>query len=139
MIECLWARVSLEILSSKKSTVSLRPSANFTFGSHPSFAFANEISGWRCLGSSCGSGWLTKFEVDAVSFRTSSASSRIVNSIGLPRLTGPVKDGGLSINCTRPSVRSFTKQNERVWLPSPFSVMGLPAIAGIGIPRGDNF
>ena len=72
---------------------------------------------------------LTSFDEELVSFRTSSASSRMVNSTGLPRLTGPVKEGGLSIKRTRPSIRSLTKQKERVWLPSPYSVIGSPANA----------
>ena len=56
---------------------------------------ASVMSGWRCVGSSAGSGRCTIFEREPVSSITSSASSRIVNSPGLPRLTGPVKSSGV--------------------------------------------
>ncbi len=39
------------------------------------------------------------FELEPVSLITCSASSRIVNSPGFPRLTGPVNDGSVAINC----------------------------------------
>ena len=45
---------------------------------------------------------------DRVSERTSSASSLIVNSVGLPKLTGPVNSGALFIRHIRPSIRSST-------------------------------
>ena len=37
-----------------------------------------------------------------------SASSIMVNSPGLPRLTGPVKSSGMRIRRTKPSMRSST-------------------------------
>lgn len=39
-------------LSLKSSSISGRPSRNFTFGSHPNNSFAFVISGFLCLGSS---------------------------------------------------------------------------------------
>src|SRR6266851_3643618 len=49
----------------------------------------------------------------------SDASCRIVNSSGLPILTGPVKSSALFIMRTRASMMSSTYANDRVCLPSP--------------------
>ena len=47
------------------------------------------MSGWRTCGSSTGSGSKTISLGEPVTSMTVSASSRIVNSLGLPMLTGP--------------------------------------------------
>ena len=44
---------------------------------------------WRRLGSSAGSGRKVSFDLEPVISRVNSASSRMVNSPGLPRLMGP--------------------------------------------------
>ena len=46
------------------------------------------MSGFLCLGSSCGRGWNTIFDVAPVIRRMYSANSSTVISRGLPRLTG---------------------------------------------------
>ena len=51
----------------------------------------DEISGQRCLGSSSGNGRYSSRERDPVSDMISSATSLIVISAGLPRLTGSGK------------------------------------------------
>ena len=76
--------------------VGLRPSLRGTFGVQ-SKCLLDEISGRRCLGSSWGNGRRTRGDEDPVSASTKSASSTIVNSPGLPRLTGPVMQPGPSI------------------------------------------
>ena len=43
----------------KYSIVRCSPSRSWIFGSHPSWARAFVMSGWRCLGSSDGSGRVT--------------------------------------------------------------------------------
>ena len=48
----------------KYSIIRSSPSSNSIVGCHPSFSFANDISGCRCLGSSCGKGLKTIFEAD---------------------------------------------------------------------------
>src|SRR5512139_582317 len=80
----------LQSVDLKYAIVRFRPSSNGTVGAHASEERANEISGWRWRGSSWGKGRNTSFERLPVSFRVISASSRMVNSTGLPRLTGPV-------------------------------------------------
>src|SRR5262249_36717960 len=74
--------------------VRFRPSSSCTVGAQPSAERASAMSGWRWRGSSCGRGWNTSLERLPVSLSVISASSRIVNSTGLPRLTGPVSSGG---------------------------------------------
>src|SRR5215471_19550045 len=46
-----------ETFERKYSSVVTRPCSSGTFGSHPSLVRASVMSGLRCLGSSCGSGW----------------------------------------------------------------------------------
>ena len=58
-------------------------------GSQFKSAFAFEMFGWRCLGSSCGKGLLLILDFEPVSSSTFSASSKIVNSFGFPRLGRP--------------------------------------------------
>ncbi len=53
---------------------------------------------------------------------TCSAISSSVISYGLPMLTGWCSPD--SASSTRPRTRSSTKQNERVWEPSPNTVTG---------------
>jgi hypothetical protein len=55
------------------------------------------------------------------------ASSSIVNSPGLPILKGPLLLP--SMTAAKPAMRSLTYWNERVWLPSPYTVMGVPVRA----------
>jgi len=88
--------------------VSRRPSSSATFGSQSSAERASAMSGWRCFGSSAGSGWNTSFERPPTSFSTISASASMVNSPGLPMLMGPVKPAGVSIIRTIASMRSST-------------------------------
>jgi GDP-L-fucose synthase len=75
-------------IASKYSIVRFSPSSSLTFGSHPSVERARSMSGWRCSGSSSGSGFLTICDLDPESAITLSASSAIVNSSGLPRFIG---------------------------------------------------
>ena len=70
--------------------------------------FANVMSGLRCFGSSLGNGRNTMVDLDPVKRMTSSASSSMVNSTGLPRLTGPTTSGPEFIMRTKPSIRSST-------------------------------
>jgi hypothetical protein len=74
----------------KYSIVRARPCSSGIVGSQPSFSRATEMSGWRCLGSSAGSGRRMISELLPVWRIAISASSRMVNSAGLPMLTGPV-------------------------------------------------
>lgn len=55
-----------------------------------SIFFARLMSGLRCLGSFPGSFWNSMLDFEFVSSRMVLASSRIVSSCGLPRLTGPL-------------------------------------------------
>src|SRR5437667_10164511 len=96
----------------KYSMVRCSPSSSGTRGSQPRVARARAMSGWRTLGSSTGSGHSTIRLLLPVSASTRSASSRTVNSSGFPRFVG--SDSELSNNRTMPSIRSSTKQNERV-------------------------
>ena len=64
------------------------------------------MSGWRCFGSSCGNGSKTIFDFAPVILITFSASSSMVNSPGLPRLTGPMT-ASCSIRRMKPSTRSL--------------------------------
>ena len=57
---------------------------------------------------SAGSGRKTRRELLLASVMTSSASCRIVNSVGLPRFTGPVTPLGVAISRNRASMRSST-------------------------------
>src|ERR1039457_2289126 len=75
---------------SKYSIVGTKPSFNGTVGCQASFCGAKDMSGWRWNGSTWGSGWWTISDREAVSEITRSANSRIVNSFGLPMLTGLV-------------------------------------------------
>jgi hypothetical protein len=77
-----------------------------TFGLQPSCSFAFLMSGRRRCGSSTGRGSFMIFDDDAVSSITSSASSIIVNSAGLPILTGPSSALEEFISLTMPSTRS---------------------------------
>ena len=91
----------------KKSTVWARPSRSGIVGSQPSVALARVMSGRRRTGSSCGSGWKTISDVEPASSLTIVASSRIVNSPGLPRFTGPTSSSW-SIIAIIPVTRSST-------------------------------
>ena len=82
------------ISCSKYGIVRRKPSSNGTTGLHPNFDCAIAISGRRCRGSSCGNGRCTTRDCEPVSATTRSASSRIVNSPGLPRFTGPITSVG---------------------------------------------
>ena len=64
------------------------PSARFTCGSHLRMVFALVMSGFRCLGSSCGNGLKTILLLDFVALMMASANSSIVISRGLPMFTG---------------------------------------------------
>ena len=55
-----------------------------------------------------GSGFSTIGDLEPVISTIVCASSRIVNSVGLPRLIGPVTSSGLPISRTSPSIRSST-------------------------------
>src|SRR5262249_4454163 len=110
-----------------QSTVSRSPSSVSTRGSHPSSARARPISGWRTFGSSTGSGRNTISLRDAVRRMIRLASSSRVISWGFPMLTGSFT--GASMSRQRPSMRSLMYWNERVWAPSPKTVMGTPVSA----------
>src|ERR1700733_14896846 len=56
-----------EKLLRKYSILGLSPSRNGILGAHPNWACASEMSGLRCLGSSCGSGRVTSGDRDPVS------------------------------------------------------------------------
>src|SRR5262249_46827947 len=75
----------------KYATVRCKPSSSVTLGSHPRACLASVISGWRCVGSSCGRGLKTILERAPVSFSTISATSRMVYSPGFPKFTGPIQ------------------------------------------------
>ncbi len=64
--------------------------------------------GWRWVGSSLGRGLCIRSDFEPVSSMTFSASSLMVNSLGLPVLTGPVKSSGVSMSRTKASIRSST-------------------------------
>ena len=85
------------------------------------------MSGWRTLGSSIGSASKTISERDSVTSTIASAISSRVISEGLPMFTGSCTPD--SWRATRPRTRSSTKQNERVWEPSPNTVTGRSASA----------
>ena len=70
--------------------VRVSPSLSGDRGDQPSTSCALEISGRRWRGSSCGSGRCTIREREPISSITCEASSRMVNSVGLPMLIGPV-------------------------------------------------
>ncbi len=84
-------------------------------------------SGWRCVGSSTGSGSYVIVDDEAVTSTAISASCVIVYSFGLPMLIGPVCSP--SSRARKPRTSSSTKQNDRVWLPSPNTVIGSPRSA----------
>src|SRR5690606_14494261 len=89
-----------------QSMVRRRPSARSTFGSQPSTARARLMSGLRTVGSSSGRGTYSSGLSEPTRSRTSSASSVIDTSHGLPMFTGPA-----SRECssrTHPSTRSST-------------------------------
>src|SRR5881628_2024341 len=109
------------------SSVSRRPSSASTRGSQPRSARAREMSGWRTLGSSTGSGRNTISLWDDVRRMIHLARSRSVISWGLPMFTGSWT--ALFISRQRPSMRSSMYWNERVWEPSPKTVSGLPVRA----------
>ena len=90
----------------KYSTVRLRPSSSGTVGSQPSSSLARPMSGLRRTGSSEGSGRSSIAPSLAVRARIILASSSIVISPGLPRLTGPVTSRGAFISRIRPSTMS---------------------------------
>ena len=93
----------------KYAIVRASPSRSGIFGSQPSFARASVMSGLRCSGSSAGSGRALMI-VDLLpdSSTVISASSRIVNSPGLPMFTGPVTSLGAFMSARNPSSRSST-------------------------------
>ena len=66
------------------------PSSSPTFGSQPRMLRARVMSGWRCFGSSTGSGRKTISLADLVNALMRSANCRIVTSAGLPQFTGPL-------------------------------------------------
>src|SRR5262249_1171617 len=77
-------------LSRKYPMVWPSPSSSPTFGSQPRIVRARLMSGWRCFGSSTGSGRKTISLDDLVSALMRSANWRIVTSAGLPQFTGPL-------------------------------------------------
>src|SRR5215212_11955148 len=103
--------------SANHSMVRERPSLAEIFGSQPKAARAREMSGQRCLGSSCGSGlWIGLLTLPE-SLRISPATSPTVYSVGLPMFTG--RTSSLLISLKTPSTRSSTYCTLLVWLPSP--------------------
>ena len=74
---------------------------------------------WERRESACDQDLVDRLDDCGGVFFTGGDQSRIVNSLGLPRLTGPVKSSGVLMRRTRPSMRSETKQNDRVCEPSP--------------------
>ena len=74
-----------------QSIVCFKPSASGILGSQSSRSLASVMSGRRRVGSSAGNGRLTNLLDEPVNSITCSANSRMVNSVGLPMLTGPVK------------------------------------------------
>ena len=66
------------------------PISSGILGSHPRISLALVMSGRRCLGSSPGRGRWMIFELEPVCLIASSASCKMVNSPGLPMLTGPI-------------------------------------------------
>src|SRR5689334_1144487 len=72
----------------KYAMVFRSPSSSWTQGDHPSEDLASSMSGLRWRGSSWGRGLKARRDLLSVRARTFSASSRMVNSTGLPRLTG---------------------------------------------------
>src|SRR5690606_36652555 len=99
-------RPALPRVRRNQSTGRVSPSRRSTSGRHPSAVRASVMSGRRWAGSSAGSGSWTISELDPVTSRTSSASSRTVYSSGLPMLTGPVTS--LSRRSRPPRISSFT-------------------------------
>src|SRR6185436_13637205 len=79
-----WLSGGPDSISSKYWIVFARPSSSCTLGCQPSSRFARAMSGWRCRGSSGGSGIDSILEREPVRAMTFSASSRIVNSTGFP-------------------------------------------------------
>src|SRR5262249_13328741 len=75
----------------KCSIVLASPVSSGTVGSHPSFWRARLMSGLLRAGSSGRGGWQLIADELRDSLMQSWASSRIVNSSGFPRFTGPVK------------------------------------------------
>jgi len=70
--------------------------------------FARLMSGWRWRGSFSGSGRRTILERELSMSTIMVASSRIVNSFGLPMLIGPVTSSSVAIRRIKPSTRSST-------------------------------
>ena len=70
------------------------------------------MSGWRWVGSSVGSGRCSITDDEPVTSSTISASSLIVNSLGLPMLTGWFSPE--SRRAITPRISSSTKQKLRV-------------------------
>ena len=90
----------------KFSYVRRMPSSSGTVGENPRIFFALVMSGQRRLGSSAGSGLRTTSSFAPTSFETSSASSAMVHSLGLPRLTGE------SNSATRPAAKMPSTRSE---------------------------
>src|SRR3989344_3316060 len=75
----------------KYCMVFINPSSRDVVGFQSNVVFAKEISGFLCFGSSAGSGLNFIVLPLCVSAITFSANSFMVNSVGLPKFTGPVK------------------------------------------------
>src|SRR5438477_2888347 len=90
----------------KYSRVRERPSSSATSGCQPSSVRAREMSGRRCLGSSTGSCRNSIALLESASRTMIWASSTIVTSCGLPRLTG--RSSPFSSTASTPRTRSDT-------------------------------
>ena len=82
------------------------PSSREILGSQSNSFLARSMTGWRWSGSSWGKGLLISSRFGLIWSRTSSANWRIVNSLALPMLMGPVVS--LFISRIMPSIRSST-------------------------------
>ncbi len=90
----------------KYSSDNFRPVSRSTLGSQPSSRRAFEISGRRCLGSSCGKGSNRILLAEPLTARIFLAHSRIVNSVGFPMFTGSCSED--RDKRTMPSISSLT-------------------------------
>ena len=91
-----------------------KPSSIVTLGCQLNSELARDISGFLVNGSSKGRGLKIIFELDFDILIIFSANSKILNSIGLPMLIGPVISLFESIREIIPSIVSLTKQNDLV-------------------------
>ena len=88
--------------------VSFNPSSRETTGFQFNNVSAFDISGLRLTGSSSGNFVVIMFDLESVSRLISSAISRIVISLGFPRLIGPMASSDECIIAIMPEMRSVT-------------------------------